>query len=87
MNNNKGFFYNNCNKYGENSVNIISRQFELNELTILYFSNDNIELLQEQIQKYIYFNTTNNILIKKQNYDELKTIDDSSIKTLGFDIK
>ena len=50
MNNNKGFFYNNCNKYGENSVNIISRQFELNELTILYFSNDNIELLQEQIQ-------------------------------------
>lgn len=37
MNNNKGFFYNNCNKYGENSVNIISRQFELNELTILYF--------------------------------------------------
>lgn len=74
MNNNKGFFYNNCNKYGENSVNIISRQFELNELTILYFSNDNIELLQEQIQKYIYFNTTNNILIKKQNYDELKII-------------
>lgn len=56
----------------ENSINIISRQFEVNDLTILYFSNDNVDLLQEQIRKYIWFHKDTYIGI--QSYDDLKII-------------
>ena len=54
----------------ENSINIISRQFEVNDLTILYFSNDNVDLLQEQIRKYILCHKDTYIGI--QSYDDLK---------------
>ena len=58
----------------ENPSNIISRQYETSDLTNLYFSNHNIELLQEEIRKYIYFNSENNTIIGKQSVDELKII-------------
>jgi len=41
-------------------------------LTKLYFSNDNMELLQDEIRKYVGYNT--NISIGKQSYDDLKII-------------
>lgn len=56
----------------ENSINIISRQFEVNDLTRLYFSNHNVELLQDEIRKYVYY--YKNIVISKQSYDDLKII-------------
>lgn len=56
----------------ENSINIISRQFEVNDLTMLYFSNHNVELLQDEIRKYIYY--YKDIVISKQSYDDLKII-------------
>ena len=56
----------------ESSINIISRQFEVNDLTRLYFSNRNVELLQEEIRKYTYY--YKDILIAKQSYDDLKII-------------
>jgi len=65
---------NNCIKKTENSTNIISRTYGVNQLTGLFFSDDNIELLQDDIRKYIYFNTKNNNIIGKQSYDELKII-------------
>lgn len=56
----------------ENSINIISRQFEVNDLTRLYFSNHNVELLQDEIRKYVYYHK--DIIISKQSYDDLKII-------------
>tara|TARA_B000000477_G_scaffold2994_1_gene2799 strand:+ start:17863 stop:18273 length:411 start_codon:yes stop_codon:yes gene_type:complete len=56
----------------ENSINIISRQFEVNDLTRLYFSNHNVELLQDEIRKYVYY--YKDIVISKQSYDDLKII-------------
>tara|TARA_B110000093_G_C12642470_1_gene274835 strand:+ start:95 stop:505 length:411 start_codon:yes stop_codon:yes gene_type:complete len=56
----------------ENSINIISRQFEINDLTRLYFSNHNIELVQEEIRKYVYY--YKDILLSNQSYDDLKII-------------
>ena len=53
----------------ENPSNIISRQYETSDLTNLYFSNHNIELLQENIRKYVYY--YKEILIDKQSYDDL----------------
>jgi hypothetical protein len=41
-------------------------------LTKLYFSNDNIELLQEEIIKYVYYHTE--IKIGKQSYEDLQII-------------
>ena len=56
----------------ENNINIISRQFEINDLTRLYFSNHNIELVQEEIRKYVYY--YKDILLSNQSYDDLKII-------------
>lgn len=56
----------------EDSINIISRQFEVNDLTRLYFSNHNVELLQDEIRKYVYY--YKDIVISKQSYDDLKII-------------
>ena len=56
----------------EESINIISRQFEVNDLTKLYFSNHNVELLQDEIRKYVYY--YKDIVISKQSYDDLKII-------------
>lgn len=53
----------------ENPSNIISRQYETSDLTNLYFSNHNIELLQENIRKYVYYYKEK--LIDKQSYDDL----------------
>ena len=50
----------------------IFSQFEVNDLTRLYFSNCNVELLQDQIRKYVYYHK--DILISKQSYDDLKII-------------
>ena len=65
---------NNFVKNTENGTNIISRTYALNDLTGLYFSNDNINLLHDEIRKYIYFNTKNNQIIGKQSDTELKII-------------
>lgn len=74
--NGKNYFHNNnnCIINTENGDNIISRTYGSNELTALYFSNNNRELLQDQIKKYIYFNTESNYIIGSQNDDELKII-------------
>lgn len=64
---------NNCYKNTEEGTNIISRTYGINDLTGLFFSNDNINLLQEEIRKYIYFNS-NNTIIGKQSYTELMII-------------
>lgn len=74
--NGKNVFHNknNCIINTENGDNIISRTYGSNDLTALYFSNNNRELLQDQIKKYIYFNTENNYVIGSQNDDELKII-------------
>lgn len=50
----------------------IFSQFEVNDLTRLYFSNHNVELLQEEIRKYVYYHK--DIVISKQSYDDLKII-------------
>lgn len=70
------FFHNknDCIINTEDGTNIISRTYGKNSLMDLYFSNNNRELLQEEIKKYIYFNTENNYIIGKQNDDELKII-------------
>ena len=75
-NKNKNFFYNtnNSTNFTENSTNMISRTYGLNELSGIFFSNFNINLLQDEIRKYIYFNTENNTIIGKQSIDELKII-------------
>jgi len=65
---------NNYTKNTENGTNTISRTYSLNDLTGLFFSNDNISLLHEEIRKYIYFNTENNSIIGKQSDTELKII-------------
>jgi len=62
---------NNC-KNTENPANILSRTYGSNKLTGLYFSFDNINLLQDEIQKYVYFKT--NKVIGKQSIDDLKII-------------
>lgn len=74
--NGKNYFHNknNCIINTENGDNIISRTYGSNDLTALYFSNNNRELLQDQIKKHIYFNTENNYVIGSQNDDELKII-------------
>ena len=41
-------------------------------LTKLYFSNDNMELLQDEIRMYVNYHT--DISIGKQSYDDLKII-------------
>jgi len=65
---------NNLTKNTESSINVISRTYEPNDLTGLFFSNDNVNLLHEDIRKYIYFNTKNNSIIGKQSDTELKII-------------
>jgi hypothetical protein len=64
----------NLTKNTESSTNVISRTYEIDDLTGLFFSNDNVNLLHEDIRKYIYFNTKNNSIIAKQSDIELKII-------------
>lgn len=77
INNINDTYFNNANNninFTENSTNMISRTYGINQLSGVFFSNFNIELLQDEIRKYIYFNSENNTIIGKQSVDELKII-------------
>lgn len=58
----------------EDPVNIISRTYGTNELIDLYFSHMNRDEIQNDIQKWIYFNSYSNMKIGKQSDTELKII-------------
>ena len=69
MNNNNRYCYNT-----EDPANIISRTYGTNELINLYFSDINRDEIQNDIQKWIYFNSYNNLKIGRQSDTELKII-------------
>lgn len=68
-NNNNRYCYNT-----EDPANIISRTYGTNELINLYFSDINRDEIQNDIQKWIYFNSYNNLKIGRQSDTELKII-------------
>ena len=69
MKNNNRYCYNT-----EDPANIISRTYGTNELINLYFSDINRDEIQNDIQKWIYFNSYNNLKIGRQSDTELKII-------------
>jgi len=72
---NKKFnFINNRNNITENPTNITSRNQSCTKLSDLYFSNDNINILQYGIRNKILNESNGEIYIGRQSDDELKII-------------
>jgi len=67
-------FNNAINKASEHQANIISRNLDSNEVSKLYFSLKNIDLLQQGIRNKILNVTNGKINISRQSDDELKII-------------
>ena len=72
--NNKFNFINNRNNITENPTNITSRNQSCTKLSDLYFSNDNINILQYGIRNKILNESNGEIYIGRQSDDELKII-------------
>ncbi len=64
----------NYNNNTEKATNVISRNTTNSTIADIYFSNDNIEYLQNQIIKEVYRYSDNKYKIGKQSYNELKII-------------
>jgi hypothetical protein len=67
-------FVNQKNKITENPTNITSRNQSCTRLSDLYFSNDNINILQYGIRNKILNESNGEIYIGRQSDDELKII-------------
>tara|TARA_B000000475_G_C15951579_1_gene429028 strand:- start:209 stop:691 length:483 start_codon:yes stop_codon:yes gene_type:complete len=68
------FYNNNCSINTEDATNMISRTYGIDNLTSLYFSENNINLIQEEIIKYLYNKSNGKYNIGKQSDTELKII-------------
>jgi len=73
-NNNKLKFTNQKINVSENPTNITSRNQSCTKLSDLYFSNDNINILQYGIRNRILNESNGEIFIGRQSDDELKII-------------
>jgi hypothetical protein len=67
-------FNNAVNKASEHQANIISRSLDCTEVSKLFFSLNNIDLLQQGIRNKILNVTNGKINISRQSDDELKII-------------
>ena len=67
-------FDNAINKASEHQANIISRNLDSTEVSKLFFSLKNIDLLQQGIRNKILIVTNGKINISRQSDDELKII-------------
>jgi hypothetical protein len=72
--NNNFNFINQRNRVTENPTNITSRNQSCTKLSDLYFSNDNINILQYGIRNRILNESNGEIYIGRQSDDELKII-------------
>jgi hypothetical protein len=83
-------FINKRNTVTENPTNITSRNQSCTKLSDLYFSNDNINILQYGIRNRILNESNGEIFIGRQSDDELKIIMRSIYyqygKNLDYDI-
>lgn len=68
------FYNNNCSINTEDATNMISRTYGIDNLTSLYFSENNINLIQEEIIRYLYDKSNGKYNIGKQSDTELKII-------------
>jgi len=65
MKNNNPLFYN------ENTLNTISRTYSENDLSLTYFSKNNIDIVQNNIIKAVYNQSSGLYKIKRQSDQEL----------------
>jgi len=77
--------------YNENNISTINRNYSANCVSELFFSQDNLNILQQGIINSV-FNTTDGLFfIKKQSEQELKIVMRSIYfqysKNLNFDLK
>lgn len=88
--NNKLNFVNHKNNITENPTNVTSRNQSCTKLSDLYFSNDNMNILQFGIRNKILNESNGEIYIGRQSDDELKIIMRSIYyqysKNLDYDI-
>ena len=61
-------------KASEHQINVISRNLDCTEVSKIFFSIDNIDLLQQGIRNKILNDTDGQINISRQSDDELKII-------------
>ncbi len=61
-------------KASEHQINVISRNLDCTEVSKIFFSIDNIDLLQKGIRNKILNDTDGKINISRQSDDELKII-------------
>jgi hypothetical protein len=61
-------------KASEHQINVISRNLDCTEVSKVFFSIDNIDLLQRGIRNKILNDTDGQINISRQSDDELKII-------------
>ena len=62
------------NQNTENANNIISRTYDYNCVSTLYFSDKNIDILQKGLKNKVYSDSNNSYLIGRQSDTELKII-------------